>query len=74
MSKSTNILYDLLDRRLDSLGVSYPGLEAEHITPIKQAIADLRAHHALELDAVKLAREVEEAEAAPKTKVLRGKK
>lgn len=72
MSRATNILYDLIDRRLDALGSSHPYLESEHLVPLKQALADLCAHHALELDAVKLAREVEDVPHVPA--VLRAKR
>lgn len=65
MSTSTRILYDLIDRRLDALGTSHPYLESEHLVPLKQALTDLRSHHALELDAVRALREVEDAETAP---------
>lgn len=72
MSQSTRILYDLIDRRLDALGSSHPYLEAEHLVPLKQALVDLCAHHALELDAAKLAREVEDVPHVPA--VLRAKR
>lgn len=65
MSQSTRILYDLIDRRLDALGSSHPYLESEHLVPLKQALVDLCAHHALELDAAKLAREVEDVPQVP---------
>lgn len=64
MSTSIRILYDLIDRRLDALGGSHPYLEAEHLVPLKQALADLRSHHALELDAARTLRN-EEAEDVP---------
>lgn len=61
MSHSTQILYDVIERRLDALGVQFPFLEAEHLAPLKQSLADLRSHHAIELAEVRAGREEDDA-------------
>lgn len=66
MSKSTNILYDLIERRLDALSTTHPYLEASGDLPVlRQSIADLKGMHALELDAVRTGLEVEQEDEKP---------
>lgn len=73
MSQSTRILYDLIDKRLDALSGSHPYLESSGDLPVlRQMMAEIRSLHALELDAVKLVREVEDAPHVPA--VLRAKR
>ena len=59
MSKTTDMLYAVIDRRLDVLGTSWPFLEAEDLPMLRNSIKELKAMHELELHAAKVLYESE---------------
>lgn len=40
---STDTLYEIVDRRIDTMSTLYPYLESEHLPSLRHAIAEIRA-------------------------------